>query len=129
MKYLDLVRQRAGIPGYKELAASGKKNIIGNQELQRKMIQRERTVELFMEGQHYFDIRRWMICGEGEEADQSVLYSMNMNGYKDQPIGANNSFFNRIVLENRAWRRAMYLYPIPQDEIQKSRLLVQNPLW
>ena len=44
------------------------------------MIQRERTVELFMEGQHYFDIRRWMICGEGEEADQSVLYSMNMNG-------------------------------------------------
>lgn len=84
-----------------------------------KMIQRERTVELFMEGQHYFDIRRWMICGEGEEADQSVLHSMNMNGYKDQPIGANNSFFTRIVLENRAWRRAMYLYPIPQDEIQK----------
>ena len=129
IKYLDMVRQRAGIPGYKELAASGKKNIIGNQELQRKMIQRERTVELFMEGQHYFDIRRWMICGEGEEADQSVLHSMNMNGYKDQPIGANNSFFTRIVLENRAWRRAMYLYPIPQDEIQKSRLLVQNPLW
>ncbi len=129
IKYLDMVRQRAGIPGYKELAASGKKNIIVNQELQRKMIQRERTVELFMEGQHYFDIRRWMICGEGEEADQSVLHSMNMNGYKDQPIGANNSFFTRIVLENRAWRRAMYLYPIPQDEIQKSRLLVQNPLW
>ncbi|WP_289601114.1 RagB/SusD family nutrient uptake outer membrane protein [Parabacteroides goldsteinii] len=23
----------------------------------------------------------------------------------------------------------MYLYPIPQDEIQKSRLLIQNPLW
>lgn len=129
IKYLDLVRQRAGIPGYKELAASGKKNIIGNQELQRKMIQRERTVELFMEGQHYFDIRRWMICGEGEDADQSIIYSMNMNGYKDQPIGANNSFFTRVVLENRAWRRAMYLYPIPQDEIQKSKLLVQNPLW
>lgn len=129
IKYLDLVRQRAGIPGYKELSAFGKKNIIGNQELQRKMIQRERTVELFMEGQHYFDIRRWMICGDGEDADQSIIHSMNMNGYKDQPIGANNSFFTRIVLENRAWRRAMYLYPIPQDEIQKSRLLVQNPLW
>lgn len=54
---------------------------------------------------------------------------MNMNGYKDQPIETNSSFFNRILLERRAWRRAMYLYPIPQDEIQKSRLLVQNPLW
>ena len=127
--YLDKVRERAGIPGYKELAATSKKNIIGNQELQRKMIQRERQVELFMEGQRYFDIRRWMICGEGEDADQSAFHAMNMNGYHDRPIGANDSFFKRIVLENRAWRRSMYLYPIPQDEINKSKLLVQNPLW
>lgn len=127
--YLDKVRERAGIPGYKELSATGKKNIIGNQELQRKMIQRERKVELFAEGQHYFDVRRWMICGEGEDEDQSLFHAMNMNGYKDRTIGANDSYFRRIVLENRAWRRAMYLYPIPQDDIQKSKLLVQNPLW
>lgn len=127
--YLDKVRERAGIPGYRELAATGKKNIIGNQVLQRKMIQRERHVELFAEGQRYFDARRWMICGEGEDADQSKFHSMNMNGYKDREIGAFDSYFRRIVLEDRAWRRSMYLYPIPQDEIQKSRLLVQNPLW
>lgn len=127
--YLDKVRERAGIPGYQELAQTNKKNIIGNQELQRKMIQRERQVELATEGQRYFDIRRWMICGEGEDADQTVLHAMNMNGFKDKPIGSSDSYFTRIVLENRAWRRAMYLYPIPQDEVQKSRLLVQNPLW
>lgn len=127
--YLDKIRERAGIPGYKELAATGKKNIIGNQELQRKMIRRERHVELFAEGQRYFDTRRWMICDPGEEADQSKFYAMNMNGYKDQPIGTNNSFFTRIVLENRAWRRSMYLYPIPQNEVNKSKLLIQNPLW
>lgn len=127
--YLDKVRERAGIPGYRELAQKSKKNIVGNQELQRKMIQRERQVELAMEGQRYFDIRRWMICGEGEDADQTVLHAMNMNGYKDRPIGESGSYFTRVVLEKRAWRRAMYLYPIPQDEIQKSRLLVQNPLW
>lgn len=127
--YLDKVRERAGIPGYQELAQTNQKNIIGNQKLQRQMIHRERQVELAMEGQRYFDIRRWMICGEGEEADQTVLHAMNMNGYKDQPIGSANSFFTRIVLEKRAWRRSMYLYPIPQNEIQKSKLLVQNPLW
>ena len=64
-----------------------KKNIIGNQALQRKMIQRERQVELAMEGQRYFDIRRWMICGPGEDADQSVFHAMNMNGFKDKPAG------------------------------------------
>lgn len=127
--YLDKVRERAGIPGYQKLAQINQKNIIGNQKLQRQMIRRERQVELAMEGQRYFDIRRWMICEEGEEADQTVLHAMNMNGYKEQPIGAANSFFTRIVLEKRAWRRSMYLYPIPQNEIQKSKLLVQNPLW
>ena len=45
---------------------------------------------------------------------------MNMNGYKIAADGANNSFFTRIVLENRAWGDAMYLYPILQDEIQSS---------
>ena len=49
IKCLDEVRKRAGIPGYQELATSGKKNIIGNQALQRKMIQRERQVELAMD--------------------------------------------------------------------------------
>ncbi|MDR2275970.1 MAG: RagB/SusD family nutrient uptake outer membrane protein [Sphingobacterium sp.] len=128
IKYLDLVRERAGIPGYQQLANTGKKNIIGDQQLQRKMIQRERQVELFAEGQRFFDIRRWMIC-EDKEVDPTVFYSMNMNGYKDRPIGAADSYFTRILLEKRAWNRAMYLYPIPQNEIQKSRLLVQNPLW
>ena len=127
--YLDKVRERAGILGYEEMARINRKNIIGNQKLQRQMIRRERQVELAMEGQRYFDIRRWMICGKGEEADQTVLHAMNMNGYKNQPIGSANSFFTRIILENRAWRRSMYLYPIPQNEIQKSKLLVQNPLW
>ena len=39
------------------------------------------------------------------------------------------SFYQKVVIENRAWRRAMLFYPIPYNEIQKSKLLVQNPLW
>lgn len=127
--YLDRVRQRAGIPGYVDLKASGKKDIIGNQVLQRKAVQRERQVELVGEGQRYFDIRRWMICGEGEDADQTKMYGLNRDGYSNISAGEPNSFFNRVVLEVRAWRRAMYLYPISLNEIQKSRVLVQNPLW
>ena len=147
IKYVDLVRARAGIPGYQELNDKGlKTGIIGNQKEQVRIIHRERQVELYTEGQRYFDIRRWMICGPGEEADQSAVHGMDMAGlaavrtnftkdasgnYVQQlaPIGAENSFFRRIVFEKRQWTKAMYLYPIPQAEINKSRKLVQNPLW
>nr|WP_129733899.1 RagB/SusD family nutrient uptake outer membrane protein [Parabacteroides goldsteinii] len=127
--YLDKIRERAGIPGYRTLAATGKKNIIGNQEIQRKAIRQERYVEFYAEGQRYFDIRRWMICGEGEEADQTIVHGLDMNGQSGVEPGKQGSFYRRVVVENRAWRRSMYLYPIPYSEIQKSRRLVQNPLW
>ena len=127
--YLDAVRIRAGIPGYRELADNAVKNIIGDQDKQRKAIQQERHNELFAEGQRYFDIRRWMICGEGQDAQQYTVYSMDMSGEANKPIGSFGSFYRRIVLENRSWTRAMYLYPIPFNEMQKSSSLIQNPLW
>ncbi|NLY19976.1 MAG: RagB/SusD family nutrient uptake outer membrane protein, partial [Tissierellia bacterium] len=139
--YLDIVRERAGIPTYRDLAANGTKNIIGNQELQRDAIRKERRVELFAEGNRYFDIRRWMTADDENGPDQQLKFTgLNMNvpaakwdasgkfeSYLDDDgVG---SFYERIVIENRAWRRAMLFYPIPYNEIQKSNLLVQNPLW
>lgn len=129
IKYIDEIRERAGIPGYQQLADQGIKNIIGDQEKQRKAIQLERHNELFAEGQRYFDIRRWMICDEGQDAQQSTVYSLDLNGTTSVPIGQQGSFYRRVVLENRPWTKAMYLHPIPFSEIQKSSLLVQNPLW
>lgn len=128
--YLDLVRERAGIPGYKNLHETGKKtNVIGNYEAQGYAIRRERQVELFSEGQRYFDIRRWMICNPGEEADQTVYWGMNVDGSDDLPPTDPNSFYRRKLIRNHQWTKAMYLYPIPHDEIVKSPSLVQNPLW
>jgi len=130
IKYLDLVRERAGIPGYKKLQETGKKTgVIGNHEKQAYAIRRERQVELFSEGQRYFDIRRWMICGPGEEADQSVYWGMNVDGRGDLPPSDPNSFYHRKLTRRHQWTRAMYLYPIPHDEIIKSPSLAQNPLW
>ena len=130
IKYLDLVRERAGIPGYQELNDTGvKTGVIGNYEAQAKAIRQERQVELFSEGQRYFDVRRWMICGPGEEADQSAEYGMNVRGSADIAPGEDGSYFNRTVARRYAWTRAMYLYPIPHDEVEKSPSMVQNPLW
>lgn len=130
IKYLDLVRERAGIPGYQELNETGlKTGVIGNYEAQAYAIRRERQVELFTEGQRYFDVRRWMICGPGEEADQSICYGMNVKGKSSLPPSDPDSFFRRTEARKYYWTRAMYLYPIPHNEIEKSPSLVQNPLW
>lgn len=130
IKYLDLVRERAGIPTYRELQDLGMKTgVIGNYEAQAYAIRRERQVELFSEGQRYFDTRRWMICGPGEEADMSREYGMNVNGTSDKEPGNSESFFTRVVARRYNWKRAMYLYPIPHNEIEKAPSMVQNPLW
>ena len=117
--YIDYVRERAGIP----LLADIKPEIAGNKELQREAIVAERRVELASEGQRYFDVRRWMIAGNepGEGGQGGAFHGMNMDA-------ANLAdFYQRTVIETRRWENNMYLAPIPIDEVQNSRLLVQNP--
>ncbi len=128
--YLDKVRERAGIPGYQEMKDDGVKDIIGDPIKQRWAIQRERQVELFCEGQRYFDIRRWMTADDATNKRDQQLFrtGMDMTSPADKS-GGENSFYNRVTIENRAWTRAMLLYPIPYDEVQKATNLVQNPLW
>ena len=130
IEYVDKIRKRAGIPGYKELANNGIKNIIGDQKKQRWAIQRERQVELFCEGQRYFDIRRWMTADDkNNKRDQQLFRTgMDMTAPSSTTTGS-GSFYNRVIVETRAWTRAMLLYPIPYNEIQMAENLRQNPLW
>lgn len=121
IEYVDRVRERAGIPKLKDI----KPEIIGNQEEQRAAIRREMRVELFMEGQRYFNVRRWMVAEEGQEAPQGGwVTGMNIDS-RDPKDG----FHTRRNVEYRLFERRMYLYPIPLNEIQKSKKLVQNPGW
>ncbi|MDR3188300.1 MAG: RagB/SusD family nutrient uptake outer membrane protein [Prevotellaceae bacterium] len=153
VEYIDKVRARAGIPGYAELESTGTKTgVIGNKDAQFKAIVQERHVELLGEGQRWFDMRRWMICDPipenqpangGVDGDITQMHGMHMNGFDNvpidnsasgldtRPLGHVESFYNRTPMENRRWSKEYYWYPVPQNEINKSRghLLVQNPLW
>lgn len=127
VKYIDLVRERAGIAGYATMETNGTKTgIIGNKNAMRNAIIAERRVELFTEGQRYFDVRRWMIADKPEGMQGGFFTGMNMDG------NANDlTFFQKINVDNapRKFDRAMYLYPIQLSEITNSRKLVQNPGW
>lgn len=155
IKYLDMVRERAGIPGYRKLNDTGvKTNVIGNQEAQREAIYHERTVEMFGEGNYYFDVHRWMRAGWSKDESTGQIIKDNedknlirtgmnieevtVKKFKESAnkqakefrgeYGA-GTFYNRTVLDRYPWKKAMLLYPIPYNELQKSKLIVQNPLW
>lgn len=122
LKYLNLVRERAGLPDIETLNPA----IRGNQELQRAAIQRERQIELATEGQRYFDVRRWMIADKnGEGRQNGYVHGMNVRGESNDKEN-----FNRIVEASQiVFNRKMYLYPMPDSEMRKTKNLVQNPGW
>lgn len=110
LSYLNKVRQRAGLSNIEELNPA----IEGNQELQRLAIQRERRIELATEGQRYFDVRRWMIADQDGEGRQfGYVHGMNMNAAEDK-------FYEEVEASPIVFRRKMYLYPIPDDEMKKN---------
>lgn len=119
--YIDKIRDRAGIPKLSVV----KPGLLGNRDGLRKAIQAESRVELATEGQRYFDVRRWMIADQTGNMQGGAATGMNMNS-NQLTIGG---FYTRTTFETRIFNKAMYLYPLPLTEIQKSKVLVQNPLW
>ena len=86
----------------------------------KQAILRERMIEMNWEGTRYFDTRRHLIA---ETEDNGPFYGMNVNG------DSKTTFYKRTVFENRVFKKAFYLYPIPQSEIDVNEKLVQNPYW
>ncbi|WP_106831931.1 RagB/SusD family nutrient uptake outer membrane protein [Parabacteroides pacaensis] len=126
LKYLNLIRERAGVPQYGNGA-----NMIpvpGSQEEMRDLIRRERRVELCCEsGIRWLDIRRWKI---GEETLNRDFYGMN---YLGENLTDNDNdplaFFKRTVYQTRSFTKKNYFNPVPQWELDKNPNLVQNPFW
>jgi hypothetical protein len=114
-QYMDAIRTRAGMP--KLPAGLDKAGM-------RARIWRERRVELSYETHRYFDCHRWKIASQTEGGP---IYGMNITtGTSLQ----DNAFYKRTLVETRVFQAPKhYLFPIPQSEIDKAPLLIQNPGW
>jgi len=110
--YINMIRARVGMPA------------IPDSETGASLMARyrnERKIELSFEEIHFFDVRRWMIA---PEVVGSPIHKMHIVKNDD------GSFtYDVQEMEERAWRDAFYYLPIPGDEIQKNKNLVQNPNW
>jgi hypothetical protein len=117
-KYINLIRERAGIPQYG--TAAGQLSEPVGQDGWRQAIRKERRVELAFEYHRYFDTRRWKIAAQ---TDGGPMYGMDVNATNT------TDFTKRVVFENRVFLNKNYLWNILQSELNKDRNLVENPGW
>lgn len=120
--YLDQIRSRAGLPGIETVYPGA----IGNKDLMRKYILRERQVELCFESDRYYTLIRRLLLGANEN---QTIYGLNVNT-DDQGQGFSfGAFYNKTLFQKRVWNNKMYLFPISQYQLDRDRALVQNPGW
>lgn len=121
MAYAMLIqlRERAGItPGDDNLY--GLKAGMTVAEM-RDVIRNERRIELSFEDHRWHDIRRWKIAmdvGNGFNKAMRIVKT-----------GTTYTYNVVNTIRRHSFRPEMYLLPIPETEIRKMNLLVQNPGW
>lgn len=109
---VNQVRERAGLPPVSNLTKGR----------MRELIHRERTVELALEEQRLYDLRRWR---EAETVLNRPVHGVRVTREDDGTI----VYGERFVVEERSFPMRMYYYPIPQSELDKNSALVKNPGW
>jgi hypothetical protein len=87
-----------------------------SKEEMRQRIRHERRIELAFETHRFWDLRRWRIGTQ----EGTAAYGMR--------ITKTGTTFNyeKFLVENRVYRPAFDLFPIPQSEIEKDPALIQN---
>jgi hypothetical protein len=121
--YLDMVRARAGLPGIETVYPGA----VGNKDLMRNYILRERQVELcFENGDRYNTLVRRKLLGN---AANRAIYGMNTGALDGGQGFSFTGFYTRTLYQNRVWDDKMYLFPIYQSDIDKDSAIVQNPGW
>jgi hypothetical protein len=109
IQYLNKIRQRAGItnplPALSGVALENK-------------IRNERQIELCLEGQRYYDVRRWKIAEVTENKPlMGVVITKKSDGSKT---------YTYTKVQDRVFKPQHYLLPIPRTEMNRTSL-IQNP--
>lgn len=100
----------------------------------RDLVRYERTIELAGEGFRLFDIRRWRIAehvlpgnllGKRRSTSWDLPVTPSFNVY-GKPIYENETTIFQIISNNVFDASKHYLWPIPQRELDRNRMLTQN---
>lgn len=112
---LNVIRERAGISDLTTADITSDVTLMD-------WVRNERFVELWGEGQRYYDLRRWCLAPQYLKAG----VRKGLNAQVQNPSFAN---FNQItnVNQNFEWLTRMYLLPVASAELYSDPQLVQAP--
>lgn len=117
IEYVDMIRVRAGIPRIVE--AWSKVGGVRDATHLRDIVRQERQVELYLEHQNFWDMRRW------ELADQ--YFSVQHTGM-DMTATDMASFSKETTIPFlRSFMDQHWLLPIPARDVYNNPNLIQNP--
>lgn len=129
-KYIDLVRERAGLKGVKESwnNYSNKPNKYTTQAGMRDIIQQERLIELAFEGHRFWDIRRWKTAPK-EYHTALKGWNMNVSVIDGTEQEVNELMYKPQLLTIQKFGIRDYFWPIAIYDIEMNPNLVQNIGW
>jgi hypothetical protein len=122
-RYIDLVRERANVPGVKAAWDSQYSDTPGKYNTQtgmREIIHRERLIELAFEGQRFWDLRRWK--------EASAEYAKGIYGFKITGSTVPD-YYQKLLLADQKFGLKDYFWPIATAMIEQNPNLVQNIGW
>lgn len=90
-----------------------------------ELCRQERRVELSFENHRFFDTRTWKIA---EQVDGGPMYGLNVETPSKGDVTP-DEYWQRVVFETRMFKANHYLYPFPQSELDRNKLLTQNYGW
>ncbi|MBO7643357.1 MAG: RagB/SusD family nutrient uptake outer membrane protein, partial [Bacteroidales bacterium] len=116
LRYLNIIRNRAGLPSVTE----------SNQAKLRELIVREKALEFFEENQRYYDVKHWKHPDIGTSilgGPMTEISFLRTGG--ENTMDALISYWDAYSYTGY-WHPKWFLEPFRQDEVNKG-LIVQNP--
>lgn len=121
-KWIDLVRERASLPGVVESWTKYSKNPAKptTQAGMREIIHQERMIELAFEGERYWDLLRWK---EAEIYMNRPIKGWNVKGKETK------DYYEVVTIFQPEFMMKNYLAPLKKYSLNVNSNLVQNPGW
>lgn len=128
-RYLDLVRDRAGLKGVKESWDAYTNNQKYTTQVgMREIIQKERLIELSFEGHRFWDIRRWKTAPT-EYHTPLQGWNMEVSTIDGTEEEVNRLMYQPQLLLEQKFGVRDYFWPIRTSDIEVNPNLVQNIGW
>lgn len=120
--YVDKIRTRAGLEGVKDSWTKHSLNPTkpNTKDGMREIIQRERLIELSLEGHRFWDLRRWLKTAEYMETP--------VTGW-DCTQKTTAEYYKEKVIARQTFTARDYLWPLSITLLNKNPNLVQSYGW